>query len=163
MSGGDKLGFLKTDSLSLSKYINASLCCLRKTQNRYIKSSAVCVHVGSKCVALIALQEFRADKRKASNPRPRAPHPTRRLRETASVFFSTGPVLHRDIHVQKCLRDIEMQYSGGERPVFRTVQSSASIHALVRAAVQQADTDTSFWAELLAADVAGTGTPCIPS
>lgn len=87
VSGGDKLGFLKTDSLSVSKYINASLCCLRKTQNKYIKSSAICVYVGSQCVALIALQEFRADKKKASNPRPHAPHPTRRLENTATPVF----------------------------------------------------------------------------
>lgn len=53
VSGGDKLGFLKTDSLSVSKYINAFLCCLGKTQNNYIKSSSIYVYVGSEYVALL--------------------------------------------------------------------------------------------------------------
>lgn len=53
MSGGDKLGFLKTDSLSVSKYINAFLCCLGKTQNNYIKSSSIYVYVGSEYVTLL--------------------------------------------------------------------------------------------------------------
>lgn len=72
LSGGDKLGFLKTDSLSVSKYINASLCCQRKTQNKYIKSFAMCVYVGSTYVdiALIALQDLMADKEKASKLSP---------------------------------------------------------------------------------------------
>lgn len=54
MSKGDNLGFLKTDSLLVSKYIDASLCCLTKTQNEYIKSSVICVYVGHMCVILFS-------------------------------------------------------------------------------------------------------------
>lgn len=125
VSGGDKLGFLKTDSLSVSKYINASLCCLKKTQNIFIKSSAICVYVGSKYVTLLSwhyrtLGVLANKKALKISPRPHAPLLTCLLWNTAIIVlfvcssfldiiinqFCLNNNATQNTHVQKCLQDI---------------------------------------------------------